>query len=153
MRPGRKEPGMDVNTPEVEELERAAAWRLRLVDADASDTASAAAALVLEALAEDLRHNDHAALWTELRSIGNWLGESDAISDYADLAADYGDAQILSLQICAISPSSWHGLSGPPIPAHAAKGGPDKPCHDEMRGLTEDSLIVGRRLSPSDRHP
>ena len=26
---------------------------------------------------------------------------------------------------------SWHGLSGPPIPAHAAKGGPDKPNHDE----------------------
>ena len=51
--------------------------------------------------------------------------------------------------------SSWHGLSGPPIPAHAAKGGPDKPCHDKMRGLTEDSLIVGRRLcgDPARRGP
>jgi hypothetical protein len=36
-----------------------------------------------------LRREDHAALWSELRSIGNWLGESDVISDYADLAADY----------------------------------------------------------------
>ena len=44
---------------------------------------------LLQPLAEDLRQNAYASLWTELRSIGNWLGESDAISDYADLAADY----------------------------------------------------------------
>jgi ferric-dicitrate binding protein FerR (iron transport regulator) len=75
--------------PEIEELERTAAWRLRLVDEDAGDTESAAAARLLEALADDLRRNDHAALWTELRSIGNWLSESDAISDFADLAARY----------------------------------------------------------------
>jgi hypothetical protein len=75
--------------PEIEELERTAAWRLRLVDANPDDTASAAAARDLETLANDLRQNDYAALWTELRSIGNWLGESDAISDYAELASDY----------------------------------------------------------------
>lgn len=75
--------------PEIEELERSAAWRLRLVDADPSDTASATAAALLEALAADLRRNAYAELWMELRSIGNWLGESDAISDYAELAADY----------------------------------------------------------------
>jgi hypothetical protein len=75
--------------PEVEELERAAQWRLRLVDADPGDAANAAAARLLTALADDLRQNDHPALWTELRSIGNWLGESDAISDYSDLTADY----------------------------------------------------------------
>jgi len=75
--------------PEIEELERTAAWRLRLVDADAGDTESAAAARLLEALADDLHRNDYNALWTELRSIGNWLAESDAISDFADLAADY----------------------------------------------------------------
>jgi len=75
--------------PEIDELERAAAWRLRLVDADPSDSASGVAAAALEALAGDLRRNDYAELWTELRAIGNWLGESDAISDYAELAADY----------------------------------------------------------------
>jgi hypothetical protein len=75
--------------PEIEELERTAAWRLRLTDANQADTASAAAARLLDSLAGDLRLNDHAALWTELRSIGNWLAEFDAISDYADLAADY----------------------------------------------------------------
>jgi hypothetical protein len=84
-------PGMNENTqpPEIEELERTAAWRLRLVDADPSDTASAAAARRLEKLADDLRRHDYAPLWSELRSIGNWLGESDAISDYAELAGDY----------------------------------------------------------------
>jgi hypothetical protein len=74
---------------EIEELERTAEWRLRLVDADPGDAASAAAARLLEALAADLRRADLSNLWTELRSIGNWLGESDAVSDYADLAADY----------------------------------------------------------------
>ena len=54
-----------------------------------TDSVSAAAAELLQKLAEDLRRNIYAALWTELRSIGNWLGESDAISDYAELAADY----------------------------------------------------------------
>ena len=74
---------MTDENPEIEELERAAAWRLRLVDADPLDTASADAARLLEALANDLRRNEHAALWTELRALGNWLSESDAISDYA----------------------------------------------------------------------
>jgi hypothetical protein len=83
------EQNMTPEPPEIEELERTAEWRLRRVDTDAGDTASAAAAAILQRLAEDLRHNDYAPLWTELRSIGNWLGESDAISDYADLATDY----------------------------------------------------------------
>jgi hypothetical protein len=80
---------MTPEPPEIEELERAAEWRLRLVDADACDTASAAIALVLQRIADDLRCNDYARLWTELQSIGNWLSESDAISDYSDLAAEY----------------------------------------------------------------
>jgi hypothetical protein len=74
---------------EIEALERTAAWRLRLVDADPHDTASADAARLLETLADDLRRNDYAAAWTELRSIDNWLAESDGISDFAELAADY----------------------------------------------------------------
>jgi hypothetical protein len=80
---------MTPEPPEIEELERAAEWRLRLADADPTDAASQAAARLLQHLADDLRRNDYAPLWTELRSIGNWLGESDAISDYADLAFDY----------------------------------------------------------------
>jgi hypothetical protein len=74
---------------EIDELERAAEWRLRLTDADPSDENSPAAAALLQRLADDLRRNDYAPLWLEFRSIINWLGESDAISDYVDLAVDY----------------------------------------------------------------
>lgn len=80
---------MDPEAPEIEDLEREAARRLLRVDADPNDAVSAAAADLLEQLARDLRRNDYSALWTELRSIGNWLGKSDLISDYAALAADY----------------------------------------------------------------
>ena len=80
---------MTTDQPEIEELERVAAWRLRLVDSDPADKISADAAVLLERLAEDLRRQPYDDFWTELRAIGNWLGESDAISDYAELAADY----------------------------------------------------------------
>jgi len=79
---------MDRET-EIEELERVSAWRLRLVDADPGDAVSLAAARLLEALADNLRRHDHEAAWTALGSIGNWLAESDAISDFAELAAAY----------------------------------------------------------------
>ncbi len=75
--------------PEIEELSQAAAWRLRKTDADPADTASSAAAALLEHLADELRRHEYAAEWTELRSICNWLAESDAISDYKELAMDY----------------------------------------------------------------
>ena len=80
---------MTSEPPEIEQLEHAAAWRLRLVDLDPADRSSAAAAQILEQLAASLRHDDHADMWTELRSLGNWLAESDAISDYADLVTEY----------------------------------------------------------------
>jgi hypothetical protein len=70
-------------------LEDTIAWRLRCLDADPADTASAEAVRVLEVLVADLRGNDYAALWAELGALLNWLGESDAVSDYAELAADY----------------------------------------------------------------
>lgn len=74
---------------EIEQLGQAAAWRWRLVDANPSDSASAAAAVLLDRLADDLARNDYALLWTELRSIENWLGESGVIDDYANLAAQH----------------------------------------------------------------
>ncbi len=75
--------------PEIEELERAAEWRQRLVDADPTDQVSVHAAALLQRLADDLRQNDYEPIWIELRSIDNWLAESDAVSDYAELAFDY----------------------------------------------------------------
>jgi hypothetical protein len=80
---------MTADPPEIEELRRSAEWRLRLVDADPGDAASSAAAALLDRLAADLQGNDYPGEWSELRSLCNWLAESDAISDYADLALAY----------------------------------------------------------------
>lgn len=101
--------GNSPERPEIEELERTAAWRLRLVDAAPADDESRAAAQLLERLAEDLRQNDYAPLWAELRSIGNWLAESDAISDYSDLSADYR-ARIGVAECPADGAAYLHGL-------------------------------------------
>ena len=79
----------DQGRPEIEELERTVAWRLRLVDADPTDSVSVDAARLLETLAESLRREDYTSLWMELGALGNWLSESDAISDYAEAASDY----------------------------------------------------------------
>jgi hypothetical protein len=74
---------------EVEELERTAAWRMRLVDQDPADARSLAAARLLEKLANDLRGLRDPGAWAELGAICNWLGESDMISDYAEAAQEY----------------------------------------------------------------
>jgi hypothetical protein len=74
---------------EAEELERAAEWRMRLVDADPSDATSREAAALLERLAEDVRRLRGSALFVEYVAICNWLGESDGIADFMDMANDY----------------------------------------------------------------
>jgi hypothetical protein len=98
---------------DIESLENTIAWRLRRLDADPTDVASANAVRVLEALVTDLRQGNHAEAWTALGAVLNWLGESDAISDYTGLAADYrnslgaepidGAGYILGLQAIAQS--------------------------------------------------
>ena len=74
---------------EVEELQRAADWRLRKVDADPADEKSAAAARQLEKLAVDVRRLRASPLFQEYLAICNWLGESDGIADFSVLANDY----------------------------------------------------------------
>jgi hypothetical protein len=74
---------------EAEELERAAEWRLRKVDADPADRQSAAAALALTRLAAELRQLRGGREQTELAALCTWLGESDAISDFAERAQEY----------------------------------------------------------------
>jgi hypothetical protein len=74
---------------EVEELQRVAEWRLRKVDADRGDEKSAAAAMQLEKLAEDVRRLRGSSLFPEYLAICNWLGESDGIADFSLLANDY----------------------------------------------------------------
>jgi hypothetical protein len=81
---------MGDNDPfEVEQLERAAEWRLRKVDADPSDEKSAVAAKHLERLAKDVRRLRGSPLFQEYLAICNWLGESDGITDFMERANDY----------------------------------------------------------------
>jgi len=79
----------DVDLFEVEQLERAAEWRLRQVDENPADERSAAAARQLEKLAEDVRGLRGSPLFGEYSAICNWLGESDGIADFMELANDY----------------------------------------------------------------
>ena len=74
---------------EAEELERAAEWRMRRVDADPSDVTSREAAALLEKLAEDVRRLRGAPVFREYVAICNWLGESEGIADFMDMANDY----------------------------------------------------------------
>lgn len=68
---------------EAEALERVAAWRLRKVDADPSDTASLRAARQLEKLAGELRALRGTKAHTEFLALQNWLSESDDVSELA----------------------------------------------------------------------
>jgi hypothetical protein len=74
---------------EAEELERAAEWRLRKVDAEPTDEQSVVAAQLLERLATEVRALSGSPLHREYTAICNWLGESDGIADYAVLANNY----------------------------------------------------------------
>jgi hypothetical protein len=74
---------------EAEQLERAAEWRMRNVDADPAGETSRAAAALLEKLATDLRGLRGSPLFREYTAICNWLGESDGIADFMDMANDY----------------------------------------------------------------
>ncbi len=74
---------------EAEELERAAEWRMRKVDADPSDAISREAAVLLEKLARDVRLLPGGDVFREYTAICNWLGESDGIVDFMDMANDY----------------------------------------------------------------
>jgi hypothetical protein len=74
---------------EAEDLERAAEWRMRKVDADPSDDVSGDAAALLGRLAEEVRRLPGTPVLREYTAIVNWLSESDDIVDFADMANDY----------------------------------------------------------------
>ena len=76
-------------SPEVIELERAAEWRRRMVDAKPTDERNMKAARQLQRLAEELRAAPNLKLLEEYRCICNWLSESDGISDLQSRAQDY----------------------------------------------------------------
>ena len=74
---------------EAEELERAADWRIGKLGADPADAQSAAAAKLLQKLADDLRGLRGSPAYTEYLAILNWLGEFDVTGDFAERANAY----------------------------------------------------------------
>jgi hypothetical protein len=82
----------EYDSPEADALERAAEWRLRLVDADPNDTASATAAKHLQKLATELRAMPDNAELEQYRCLCHWLSSSDAITDLAQAAHRYNAA-------------------------------------------------------------
>jgi hypothetical protein len=64
---------------EARELERAADWRIAKLGVDPADAQSAAAAKLLQKLADDLRRTRGSPAYTEYLAILSWLGESVAV--------------------------------------------------------------------------
>jgi len=71
---------------EAEELERAADWRIRKLGENPADTQSAAAARLLQKLAEELRGLRGSPAYVEYLAILNWLGEFDVMEEFAKRA-------------------------------------------------------------------
>ena len=81
---------MAENDPfEAVELERAADWRIKKFGADLGDVQSAAAAKLLQKLADDVRQLPSSPSGIEYQAILNWLGEFDVMEEFAERAFDY----------------------------------------------------------------
>ena len=85
---------MEAGPIEAEELERAADRRLRKLGESPSDTQSAAAARLLQKLADDLRGLSGSPLggspaYVEYLAILNWLGEFDVTEEFSERANEY----------------------------------------------------------------
>ena len=74
---------------EAEELERAADWRIRKLGEYPADAQSAAAAKLLQKLAEEVRGLRGSPAYTEYLAILNWLGEFDVMEEFAERAHAY----------------------------------------------------------------
>jgi len=74
---------------EARELERAADWRIKRLGENPADTETAAAAKLLQSLADDLRRSPGSAANTEYAAILNWLGEFDVMEEFAERALEY----------------------------------------------------------------
>jgi hypothetical protein len=87
--PGLVQPMSDVDLPEAVELERAADWRIKKLGENPADTESAAAAKLLQGLADDLRRLRGSPAYTEYQAICGWLDEFDGMAELAEYAHDY----------------------------------------------------------------
>ena len=75
--------------PEADELERAADWRIRKLGENPADTESAAAAKLLQKLADDLRALAGSPAYREYQAICGWLDEFDGTAELGEYAQDY----------------------------------------------------------------
>jgi hypothetical protein len=75
--------------PEAIELERTADWRIRKLGENPADSESAAAAKLLQKLADDLRGLTGSATYQEYQAICGWLDEFDGMAEFGEYAHDY----------------------------------------------------------------
>jgi len=74
---------------EASELERIADWRIRKLGENPADAESAAAAKLLQKLADDLRTLTGSPTYNEYQAICGWLDEFDGMAEHAEYAHDY----------------------------------------------------------------
>jgi hypothetical protein len=79
----------DADLPEAVELKRTADWRIKKLGENPADSESAAAAKLLQALADDLRRLQGSPTCAEYRAICGWLDEFDGMAELAEYAHDY----------------------------------------------------------------
>jgi hypothetical protein len=84
---GRAHP--DNDPVEALDLERVADWRIKKLGENPSDQHSAAAAKLLQTLADDVRRLPGSPAYVEYLAILNWLGEFDVMDDFAERANEY----------------------------------------------------------------
>jgi hypothetical protein len=77
------------NPLEAVELEHAADWRIRKLGENPDDMESAAAAKLLQRLADDVRGLTGSAAYKEYQAICGWLDEFDGMAELAEYAQDY----------------------------------------------------------------
>jgi hypothetical protein len=75
--------------PEAIELERTADWRIKKLGENPADRQSAAAAKLLQRLADEVRALRDAPAYTEYRAICGWLDEFDGMAELHEYAQDY----------------------------------------------------------------
>jgi hypothetical protein len=74
---------------EAVELERAADWRIRKLGQNPADAESAAAAELLQKLADDIRALAGSPTYREYQAICGWLDEFDGMAELGEYAQDY----------------------------------------------------------------
>jgi hypothetical protein len=75
--------------PEALELERTADWRIKKLGENPDDAESAAAARLLQQLADGVRALAGSATYREYQAICGWLDEFDGMAEFAEYAQDY----------------------------------------------------------------